>query len=167
MYRNYRKSFELKTNIWVDLTSQDPKNEMHLAWKSVLTHLYTPDAIIIIYTTFQWRCGKKTAERFETEIKTMNVSCCPVLLCWALFWDKLSWCPFTNIIVMISCDWKIPKKNDKQMIYRWKGGGDHWAHMRTKAGYVLVKAFFFLTISQSIMADIIKKNHQLLASATI
>ena len=144
MYRNYRKSFELKTNIWADLTSQDPKNEMHLAWKSVLTHLYTPDAIIIIYTTFQWRCGKKTAERFETEIKTMNVSCCPVLLCWALFWDKLSWCPFTNIIVTISCDWKISKK--KKTTSKWftgERGGGHWAHMRTKAGYVLVKAFFF------------------------
>lgn len=34
---------------------------------------------------------------------------------------------------------------------------NHRAHMRTKAGYVLVKAFF-LTNSQSIMADIIKKS---------
>lgn len=37
----------------MDLTSQNPKNKMHLAWKLVLTHLYTPDAILIIYMTFQ------------------------------------------------------------------------------------------------------------------
>lgn len=37
----------------MDLTSQDLKNKMHLVWKLVLTHLYTPDAIIIIYMTFQ------------------------------------------------------------------------------------------------------------------
>lgn len=44
---------------------------------------------------------------------------------------------------------------------------NHRAHMRTKAGYVLVKAFFFLTNLQSIMADIILKNHRMLESATI
>jgi len=37
----------------MDLTSQNPKNKMHLAWKLVFTRLYTPDAIIIIYMTFQ------------------------------------------------------------------------------------------------------------------
>lgn len=37
----------------MDLTSQNPKNKMHLAWKLVFTHLYMPDAIIIIYMTFQ------------------------------------------------------------------------------------------------------------------
>lgn len=40
----------------MDLTSQNPKNKMHLAWKLVFTHLYMPDAIIIIYMTFQWYC---------------------------------------------------------------------------------------------------------------
>lgn len=37
----------------MDLTNRNPKNKMHLAWMLVLTHLYTPDAIIIIYMTFQ------------------------------------------------------------------------------------------------------------------
>lgn len=37
----------------MDLTSQNPKNKMHLALKFVLTHLYTADVIIIIYMTCQ------------------------------------------------------------------------------------------------------------------
>lgn len=36
----------------MDLTNQNPKNKMHLAWKLVFTHLYMPDAFIIIYKTF-------------------------------------------------------------------------------------------------------------------
>lgn len=51
MYRNYRKS--LNQYLKMDLTNRNPKNKMHLAWMLVLTHLYTPDAIIIIYMTFQ------------------------------------------------------------------------------------------------------------------
>lgn len=37
----------------MDATSQNPKNKMHLASKLVWTHLYTADAIIVIYTIFQ------------------------------------------------------------------------------------------------------------------
>lgn len=37
----------------MDLTSQNPKNKMHLAWKLVFTHLYKPNAIIIIYMASQ------------------------------------------------------------------------------------------------------------------
>lgn len=33
--------------------SQNPKNKTHVVWKLVLTHLYTPDAIIVIYMTLQ------------------------------------------------------------------------------------------------------------------
>lgn len=36
----------------MDLTSENPKNEMHLAWfKLVFTHFYIPSAIPRIYTT--------------------------------------------------------------------------------------------------------------------
>lgn len=42
----------------MDLTSQNPKNEMHLDWKLVLTHLYKPDAILVIYMIFQSYCRK-------------------------------------------------------------------------------------------------------------
>lgn len=77
MYRNYRKIIRVKNQyLKMDLTSQNPKNKMHLAWKLVLTHLYTPDAIIIIYMTFQWYCRKLgiIVTKKKTEIKTMGVS---------------------------------------------------------------------------------------------
>lgn len=51
----------------MDLTSQNPKNKMHLAWKLVFTHLYTPDAIIIIYMTFQCYC-RKLKKCFDFEV---------------------------------------------------------------------------------------------------
>lgn len=37
----------------MDSTGHNPKNKMHLAGKLVFTFLYMPDAIIIIYMTFQ------------------------------------------------------------------------------------------------------------------
>lgn len=42
MYRNYRKSFALKTNV-LKVESNESESKIHLAWKLVLTHLYTPD----------------------------------------------------------------------------------------------------------------------------
>lgn len=33
--------------------SQNPKNKMHLAWRLVLTHLHTPEAILVMYMTIR------------------------------------------------------------------------------------------------------------------
>lgn len=50
MYRNYRKIIRVKNQyLKMDLTSQNPKNKMHLAWKLVFTGLYTLNAVSVIY----------------------------------------------------------------------------------------------------------------------
>lgn len=141
----------------MDLTSQNSKNKMHLAWKLVLTHLYTPDAVIIIYMTFRWYCRMILQKNWgnvwlnrsvkkETEIKTMDVSCSPVLHCWALLLGKLSWSSYTNIIVMISYK-RVSKKTTSKRFTGEKGGkgwGTTEPTWELRLDMCWLKPFFFI-----------------------
>lgn len=105
------------------------------------------------------RCHSFCGNTKETEIKTMDVSCSLVLLCWA---HKLSRSPHTNIIVMISYDW-TSKTTSKQ--FTGEKGETTEPTWELRLDMCWLKPFFLPTHKASWLTSL--KNHQMLVSATI